>query len=122
MTRILFAAALMLAAGRADAQAAATVPIALQNFFFAPSTIRLAAGRPVRLLLTNRSGSGHDFTARTFFRAASAIDGPVRNGSVDLAGHATVAVTLVPARGTYPFKCTHFGHKIMGMAGTIVVE
>jgi plastocyanin len=109
-------------AASATAQAPATVPITLSNFRIAPATIHLAAGQPVRLVFTHASGSSHDFTAPAFFAHSAALAGPVERGDVDLPAHAAVSVTLTPARGLYKAKCTHFGHKIMGMSATIIVD
>ncbi|MEO5640636.1 MAG: cupredoxin domain-containing protein [Sphingomicrobium sp.] len=106
----------------AAAQAPASVPITLSSFRIAPSTIHLAAGQPVRLLFTNGSGSSHDFTAPAFFGRAGLLSGPVARGEVDLPGHSSAIVILTPARGIYKAKCTHFGHKLMGMSATIVVD
>ena len=106
----------------AQAPAAATVSITLSNFHITPAMIHLAAGQPVRLVFTNASGSSHDFTAPAFFAHAAGLTGPVERGEVDLPAHAVASVTLTPARGTYKAKCTHFGHKLMGMGATIVVD
>jgi uncharacterized cupredoxin-like copper-binding protein len=99
-----------------------SVQIDLASFSIAPRPIHLAAGRPVRLVFTNRSGGGHDFTARAFFAAARDVRGAVADGEVELAGHQTVVVDLIPARGTFKAHCGHFGHKLLGMTGTIVVD
>jgi len=109
-------------AAPATAQAPATVPITLSNFRIAPSMIHLAAGQPVRLVFTNFSGSSHDFTAPAFFGRAGALSGPAERGEVDLPGHSSATIILTPARGVYKARCTHFGHKMMGMSATIVVD
>ena len=106
----------------ATAQPVATVPITLSSFNIAPAAIHLVAGQRVRLVFTNASGGSHDFTAPAFFSRASDVSGPIESGEVDLAGHQSVTVTLTPARGTYKAKCTHFGHKLMGMSAVIVVD
>ena len=112
----------LLAATPGSAQPATSVAITLSNFSIAPTTIHLSAGLPVRLVFTNASGGGHDFTAPNFFAHASGVSGPVAHGEVELAGHATATVSLIPARGTYKAKCTHFAHKMMGMSATIIVD
>ena len=124
MSRRLFAAplAVLFLAAPVAAQAPATVSITLSNFHITPAMIHLAAGQPVRLVFTNASGSSHDFTAPAFFAHAAGLTGPVERGEVDLPAHAVASVTLTPARGTYKAKCTHFGHKLMGMGATIVVD
>ena len=122
MRRIPLLVAILLITSPAAAQPMKSVAVTLSNFNIAPATIHLAAGQPVRLVFTNASGGGHDFTAPDFFARASVVSGPVAHGEVDLAGHATATVTLTPARGSYKAKCTHFAHKMMGMSATIVVD
>ena len=115
------AALSLLAAAPAAAQPAA-VTIDVTNFAFAPQPIRLAAGRPVTLTFVNRSGSGHDFTARRFF-AASAVSGArPANGEIELGPHQTRSITLTPRAGTYKAHCSHFMHKQFGMSAVIVVS
>jgi len=99
-----------------------TVSITESSFRIAPGMIHLAAGQPVRLVFTNLSGSGHDFTAPAFFGRAQILSGAIGRGEVDLPGHAQVVVTLVPAKGVYRAHCTHFAHTMMGMKATIVVD
>lgn len=122
MLRAPLLVAALLAASSAPAQPATSVAVTLSNFSIAPAAIHLAAGQPVRLVFTNASGGGHDFTAADFFARASGVSGPVVHGEVALAGHAAATVTLTPARGTYKAKCTHFAHKMMGMSATIIVD
>jgi uncharacterized cupredoxin-like copper-binding protein len=43
-------------------------------------------------------------------------------GDVDLRGHETADVALVPKAGRYPLRCTHAFHKMFGMSGEIVVD
>jgi plastocyanin len=100
----------------------ATQRIDVWNFGFAPHPIHLAAGRPVTLAFVNRSGSSHDFTAAAFFASAAITAGAAPNGEIDLPGHATRTVTLVPRAGTYKAHCSHFLHKQMGMDDLIVVN
>lgn len=114
--------ALALAAPAQSQPAMPTITIALDSFAYSPRPIVLAAARPVRMHFVNRSGSGHDFTARKFFRSARILRGAVPQGEVELAGHTTAAVELVPARGRYKVHCSHFGHKLMGMSTEIIVS
>lgn len=114
-------AAVSLTATAPVAAQPATVVIDVTSFAFAPQPIRLAAGRPVTLTFVNRSGGGHDFTARSFF-ANSTISGaaPAR-GAITLAPHQTRSITVTPRVGTYNVWCSHFMHKQFGMRTTIVV-
>ncbi|MEO6247281.1 MAG: cupredoxin domain-containing protein [Sphingomicrobium sp.] len=106
----------------AEAQSAPKVTIAETNFRIAPGVIHLAAGQVVQLAFTNLSGSSHDFSAPAFFGRAQILSGIVGRGEVDLPAHGQLLVTLTPARGIYRARCTHFGHRMMGMSATIVVD
>ena len=101
---------------------AAALTIDVANFSFTPNPIRLPAGKPVTLTFTNKSGSGHDFTAREFFAAATITAGAAPDGKIDLTGHETKIVTLIPRAGTYGAHCSHFLHASMGMTDTIMVQ
>lgn len=124
MRRTRLAVALLcsiVAAGPVAAQPAA-LTIEVYNFGFGPRPIHLRAGQPVTLTFVNRSGSGHDFTARSFFANARIVSGAAPNGAIDLTGHQTRSITLVPRAGSYSAHCTHFLHKQMGMTDNIVVD
>lgn len=109
--------------GPAAAQPAAQpITISVWNFGFGPSPIHLAAGRPVTLLFVNRSGSSHDFTASAFFANSSMVAGAAPGGEVELRGHETKSITLVPRTGTYSAHCSHFMHAMFGMKDVIVVN
>jgi uncharacterized cupredoxin-like copper-binding protein len=99
------------------------VDVQLSNFAFTPSTIHLRAGEPVVLHLVNASSGGHDFAAREFFAAATLRGGAaIERGRIELAGHESRDIYLVPRAGRYPLKCTHAFHKMFGMSGEIVVD
>lgn len=111
----------------AIASPAATSPYATQrvdlaNFRFMPRQVQLAANRPVTIVLTNRSGSGHDFTAPEFFASSRIIAGAAPGGKIGMPGHATRSITLIPRAGTYRLHCSHFLHSSFGMTGTILVR
>jgi plastocyanin len=108
-------------ASQAPAQPAQLV-IQLSNFSFAPNPIQLAAGKPVTITFDNRSGSGHDFTAREFFAASTITAGAAPGGKVALAGHESKSITLVPRAGSYDAHCSHFLHASMGMTDRILVN
>lgn len=103
---------------------ASRTEVTLSNFKFAPQSIRLQAGRPVVLHIVNTAAGGHNFAAQAFFGAAmvrptdAAI---IHGGIVEVAGHQTVDIELIPKAGRYPLKCTHSFHKMFGMSGEIVV-
>ena len=46
----------------------------------------------------------------------------VHNGTVEVKGHQSVDLSLTPAAGTYPLKCSHTLHAAFGMKGTIRVD
>ena len=131
MTRFRFLAFAFLALpAAAGAQApdwahAQRVEVELSSFAFTPSTVHLRAGRPVVLHLVNSASGGHDFSAPKFFAAAQLRPqdrARVGKGSVDLRGHQSADVALVPRAGRYPLKCSHTFHKTFGMSGQIVVD
>ncbi len=125
MTALRLATAALVIACSAPAASQSVMPtytIALESFYYAPRPITLAAGRPIRMVFVNRSGSGHNFTARSFFNSARILRGAVPKGQIGLAGHATATIELVPARGRYKVHCSHFGHKLMGMKTEIIVS
>lgn len=119
---VLFAASA--AAPAQDWGKAAHVPIALSNFKFEPSTIRLKAHQPYVLRLT--SSGGHSFEAKAFFAAAAVLAadrGKIDDGRIELEGGDSVEIRLTaPGPGRYPVRCTHFLHAGFGMTGTIVVS
>ena len=104
------------------APAAASQTIDVASFSFTPKPIRLAAGKPVTLSFVNRSGSGHDFTAKEFFAASTITAGAAPGGEIELAGHERKSITVVPRAGTYKAHCSHFLHASFGMVDTIVVN
>lgn len=121
--RILLPALLLaLPAATAAQPPAATVEIALSSFDFTPSAIHLRAGAPVVLHLVNNGSGGHNFSAPEFFAAARDVSGPVDHGKVEVGGHRSVDIRLVPAAGHYRLRCTHMMHTAFGMSGEIAVD
>lgn len=134
--RLAAMAALSLVSVAPAAAQPASVTIYLWSFNYAPKPIYLRAGRPVTLTFVNRSGSSHDFVARSFFANSRILSGmgmgsamgqgmgmgKAMDGMVDLRGGETKRVTLVPRAGTYPVHCSHFMHKQLGMSDVIVVN
>ena len=108
-----------------DWASAQRVEVRLSSFDFTPSTLRLRANRPVVLHLVNTGSGGHDFTAPDFFAAARVRPRDRRSvgrGRIELRGHQSIDIALVPKAGTYKLKCSHAFHKTLGMAGRIVVD
>lgn len=121
MRALLLLAAFFPVAGLAQ-DAPQRVEVQLSSFDFIPSTIRLAAGRPIVLHLVNSGDGGHNFAAPEFFAAAQGVSGPVDRGRVEVSGHQSADIALTPTRGTYRLRCTHTLHASFGMTGEIVVE
>jgi plastocyanin len=119
--RLSLTAALLSLASAALAQPTAQT-ITVSSFSFAPKPIHLIAGQPVTLTFVNSSGSGHDFTAKTFFAASRITVGAAPDGEIELRGHETKSITLIPQRGTYTAHCSHFFHTQMGMSDQIIVD
>jgi uncharacterized cupredoxin-like copper-binding protein len=115
-------AILLLALGTAAVAQPAARTIDLANFSFSPKPIRLAAGQPVTLTFVNRSGGGHDFTAKAFFAGSRILAGAAPGGKIGLRGGETKSITLVPNAGTYEVHCSHFLHTSFGMTDQIVVR
>ena len=106
------------------AQAPASVQtINVANFSsFFPKLIELVAGRPVTLTFVNQSGSGHDFASKEFFASSTIMAGAAPGGKIELSGHETKSITLIPRAGTYEAHCSHFLHASMGMTDQIIVS
>ena len=122
LPRLSSIAALSLALAAPVAAQPAGQTILVYSFGFSPRPLHLAAGRPVTLTFVNRSGSGHDFTAKTFFGNSRILAGDARGGEIELAPRQTRSVTLVPRAGSYKVHCTHFLHATMGMTDQIIVD
>ena len=111
------------AAAQPDWGNAARVEVKLSSFAFDPKTVHLRAGQPVVLHLVNTGSGGHDFAAKEFFAAATLRDpASVERGRVELGGHESRDIALVPRAGRYALKCTHMFHQTFGMTGQIVVD
>lgn len=121
--KLLLAAAAMLAISpvAADAAPRTRATVTLTSHRFTPSPIYLAGGVPVRLVLANRAGKTHDFTARQFFATARVLRGRAPGGEVRLAAGRSAVIDLIPARGTYKVHCGQFGHRMLGMSTMIIV-
>ncbi|MCL6684300.1 plastocyanin/azurin family copper-binding protein [Sphingomonas alba] len=101
------------------------VQVTMTSFNFNPATVQLRAGIPTVLQLRNDAGGAHNFSAPAFFAAAHidpASSALIHDGHVEVKGHAQVDITLTPAAGQYPLKCTHPLHSSFGMKGSITVR
>jgi plastocyanin len=113
---------LVLFASASAAAQPAAVTIQVQSFSYNPTPIHLKAGVPTTLTFVNAAGTGHDFTAKDFFAHSRISAGAAPGGEIDLKGHETKTITLVPQAGTYHAHCSHFMHKQMGMETSIIVN
>ncbi len=114
-----------LAATDLDWDHARQVNIELSNFDFTPKTLTLHHGQPYRLRLSNTGSGSHNFSSPAFFKAATIAPedaAAVAKGGIDLKKGESRDVRIVPARGRYKLKCTHFMHSAFGMKGKIVVD
>jgi plastocyanin len=101
------------------------VEVRLSSFKFTPKVLHLRAGQPVVLHLVNTGKGGHNFSAPSFFAAAELRPQDavlVSKGEVEVSGHASKDIALVPRAGRYDLKCTHTLHPAFGMTGRIVVD
>lgn len=123
MTRSLFAPALALAliAPASAAAPVASATVTLTSYRYSPGPIYLPGGVPVRLILVNRAGKTHDFTAESFFRSARILRGQAPGGEVSLRAGQSRVIDLIPARGTYRVHCRQFGHRMLGMSTMVIV-
>ena len=122
LLRLAATAALSFALNAPIAAQPAGPTIIVWSFGFSPHPLQLAAGREVTLTFVNRSGSSHDFTAKTFFATSRIIRGDAAEGEVELKPYETKTVTLIPRAGSYGAHCSHFFHKQLGMSDQIIVS
>lgn len=128
-------AALFVACGAPTRQSATTsggggaeaITVKATEFAFSPSTVRVPAGRPVRVVLDNVGRIEHDFTVPALPASGVRTSGgaPGRAGAVTAYAAAGKQgwVELTPTeKGTYGVECTVPSHKDAGMIGTLVVE
>jgi uncharacterized cupredoxin-like copper-binding protein len=105
---------------------AAESDVSMASYSFMPSAIHLRRGQPYRLHFVNTSHSGHSFSSRTLFAAATvdpADAAKVSNGTVEVEGGQAVDVRVeVQKPGVYPFRCSHPLHSAFGMHGSVTVE
>ena len=101
------------------------INIELSSFDFTPKTLTLHHGQPYRLHLSNTGSDSHNFSSPAFFKAATIAPedaAAVVKGRIALKRGESRDVRIVPVRGRYKLKCTHFMHSAFGMKGEIVVE
>jgi uncharacterized cupredoxin-like copper-binding protein len=116
------------------------ITVTAQGFRFAPDTIELPAGQPVKLTLRNPDSIEHDFQVDHLPMKLTASEmkhvhdemanmpGMNSAGSMDmlhvhgLPGQSH-AITFTPTKpGTYTVYCTVAGHREAGMTASLVVR
>jgi uncharacterized cupredoxin-like copper-binding protein len=85
------------------------VVIELNDIYFEPETVTIAANTPVTVTLTNSGAAPHNFSIDQL-----QIDQDVQPGE-------TKTITITAPAGTYQFYCNVPGHKEAGMVGTLTV-
>lgn len=113
----------------ARAQDPVIVRMQMKEFAFVPATIRLTAGRPVRLILLNQGQIAHQFESSYLHALPVRLVGDALSAetagvdAVRLNPDGTARVEFVPrTRGRFVFACTLEGHKEAGMTGTLEVR
>ena len=127
--RIWLLAMLLLFPPPLAAQSIPTVRVEMTEFRFRPSSIRLAANRPVRLVLTNRGQLAHQLDAPVLRHAPPVIYDDslhVETGSLEILrldpGKTATLELFLRTPGRFPFACTIEGHKEAGMVGVLEVR
>lgn len=99
--------------------------VLLRPYSYEPETIRLEAGRPVKLRFVNSGQTTLVFEARSFFEAAQLRSGDaeaVADGRIRLGPGERRTIALVPAPGRYHIRSSNLLHRLLGMTGEIIVE
>jgi plastocyanin len=109
----------------AEWRQAREVEVRMSNFDFAPASIELRAGEPVRLRLVNTSPMTHSFHAEAFFGRAqlrSRDAEMVADGKIVVPPNDVREVVLVPAAGDYRARAGNLLTRLLGMSSRIVVQ
>jgi len=85
---------------------------------------------PLRRRACENPRAGEELARREIVPAARAVGegqrhrlaGAAPDGEVELSGHQTRTITLVPRAGAYRAHCSHFLHAQMGMTDSILVD
>ncbi|HWK28656.1 MAG TPA: cupredoxin domain-containing protein [Solirubrobacter sp.] len=91
------------------------VRITLDEYLIRPQAIRVPAGRPLTITVTNRGRLGHTFRLRAATRNVLAF-------TTIKPGETRTRTTRRPlAPGTYTMYCALANHEELGMQGTLTV-
>jgi plastocyanin len=112
------------AATTVTSQKPVNIVVRMVSHDFRPQVIRLPSGRPIRLVVRNMSGNGHDFHAPQFFNACQIDDadaGKISNASLEVPKYATVTLRLIAKPGHYDLESTKAMDVVASMKGQILV-
>lgn len=101
-----------------------TIVVDTPRHGFHPQVIRMPGGVPVRLVVTNPSGSDHDFTAPEFFATAQVNDADahvLEGDRIEVPKYSSVSIRLIARPGHYDLKSTKALDLASGMQGQILV-
>ena len=101
-----------------------TVTVNMGDRKFRPQVIRLKGGQLYRLRLVNPDRTEHDFYAPAFFGAARlfpADAGALQKSRLNVPGHSSRTIRLIPRRGHYDLKSSKALDVASGMQGQILV-
>lgn len=124
-TASLLAAAPLAAATTVTSKAPVTIRVSTPKHDFYPQVIRIPGGVPVRLVISNPSGTDHDFDAPEFFAAAQIDEndaGKLDDGKLEVLKHSTRAIRLIARPGHYDLKSSKALDVVSGMQGQILVR
>lgn len=91
-----------------------TVEVRAKDFRFFPSHLKLAANKPVKIILDNKDPVEHIFLVKNH-KGEDLIHLHAQPNSIDQG-------TYMLAEGNYQIVCTIAGHTEAGMVGTIIVS
>jgi uncharacterized cupredoxin-like copper-binding protein len=113
------------AAAQTEWRQARDYEVLLSSFDIQPDPIRLKAGEPLRLRLTNNSSIAHSFNSEAFFAKAQVRPRErelTKRGKIEVPAGTSREILLVPAAGRYSARCGSLYHRLLGMRADIIVE
>jgi uncharacterized cupredoxin-like copper-binding protein len=113
------------AAAQPEWRQAREYEILLSSFDIQPDPIRLKAGEPLRLRLTNNSTIAHSFNSEAFFAKADVRPRErelTKRGRIEVPAGTSREILLVPVAGRYSARCGNLYHRLVGMRADIIVE
>lgn len=101
----------------------------MTEFAFRPAVLRLASGRPARLVLANRGQIAHQFETEYLLRIPTTVIGEALHieatgvGPIRVQPGGWARLDFVPRRtGRFRFACTIEGHREAGMEGVLEIR